>query len=266
MNEEFAAKVDPLVLYVLDLLDRIKSGRGGDPLPERERPRLKQYLGQLDVDEGGSRDIELTKKALVYWIDEMLVHSSWSQAKTWENRLLEFEVYGTRDRGILFFERSNEAKALTRSDALTVFFLCAALGFVGRYRGLKSSPSARTPTPTPTPNMGVTWPESSAPRNEDQTWGGGGATSGRDPSRESGAARDTGRALPATLEDWARPIFAQIVPEGSVRNFEPKAPVEAQNDARPLYGARVWRQSLYYLSIMVGVTLAVVTFTWVWGG
>lgn len=148
MNDAFAAKVYPTILYVLDLVDRIRSRRGGEPTPQEEFPRLKQYIGQLDSRGTDQRDFELAKAALVYWIDEMLVNSDWSYASYWKDNTLERELYDSRDRAWEFFEKAKTARTLSRPDALETYYLCVALGFLGIYRGgeVYTAPAPRAST------------------------------------------------------------------------------------------------------------------------
>ena len=78
-------------------------------------------------------DFALAKYALVYWIDEILINSSWSHALDWREHILEWDFYRERLGGEAFFDRAREAEALSRTDPLEVFFLCVALGFQGKY-------------------------------------------------------------------------------------------------------------------------------------
>ena len=282
MNDAFATRVYPTILYVLDLLDRIRDRRRGEPTPQEELPRLKQYIGQLDSRGSDERDFELAKKALVYWIDEVLVNSDWSYAKQWKDSTLERELYDTRDRAWQFFDEAKVARTLSRPDSLETFYLCVALGFQGIYREGEMGPSARPgsadrgPAP-PRPARGsrhesVSWfGGDSGMATDEATWG---LPSAKPPTRPPGPADDmidesvldrppvpgrgpagATRDLPPTLEEWAGPVYAQIAP-GRLRPFEASGAPESQRDARPLRGWQTLKRSLTTLAWMSVIVLA----------
>jgi type VI secretion system protein ImpK len=127
--------VDPFLLHSLDLLDRIASG--ADPNPQDERVRLRAFLDQGEAIVGAGRDWQLTRYALVAWIDEMLVEASWSHREWWSNNVLERELFNTRECAERFFVNAKEASGLSQRDALEVYYVCVILGF----RGIYSEPS-----------------------------------------------------------------------------------------------------------------------------
>lgn len=171
MNDAFAARVYPTILYVLDLRDRITTRRGREPNPTDELPRLKQYLGQLDSRGADQRDFELAKSALVYWIDEMLVNSDWSHASFWRDNTLERDLFDSRDRAWKFFDNAKSARSLGRPDALEVYFLAAALGFEGIYRGGEFRPPTDAPPPAAAPpSAPQKKPESPASKGDMISW------------------------------------------------------------------------------------------------
>lgn len=286
MNDDFAAKVYPTILYVLELLDRIGSGRGGSPDPKEEAPRLKQYLGQLDARGRDEKDYELVKCALIYWIDEVLIGSTWSHAGRWKDQSLEWELLGTNDRAWLFYEKANVAKSLGRPDALETFYLCVALGFVGTYRaGAARTPTAK-PSPAPPPPSGsappkkkpgemMSWFDDGSAHGEGgETWGAGAtlpppeaaasppaAESDRTleaPRREQGKG---GADMPPTLAEWARPIKTQIA--GHVRSISPTSASESARDARPLEGQASVQRSAMMMGVM-GSLCVVLFVLWTW--
>ena len=67
----------------------------------------------------------------MYWIDEILITSTWKHAQEWTNHILEFSLYRESAAAIRFFEKANEAEKRDSTDPLEVFFLCVALGFRG---------------------------------------------------------------------------------------------------------------------------------------
>ncbi|HND54828.1 MAG TPA: DotU family type IV/VI secretion system protein [Pirellulaceae bacterium] len=132
MTPKHSLAVDPLLLHMLGLLDRIADGQ--EPDPTDERIRMRALLDQGEAIVGAGREWELTKYALVSWIDEMLVETSWNGREYWSNNVLEMDVFRTRLCNEQFFEFAKEASTLTRRDALEVYYVCVVLGFRGLYR------------------------------------------------------------------------------------------------------------------------------------
>jgi type VI secretion system protein ImpK len=132
MTPQFTRAVDPILLHVLGLLDRI---RRGEPVsPERERTTILALIDQAEAIVGTGRAWELARYALVSWIDEVLVDAAWDGRTWWSNNVLEVQSFNTR----LCFERfyiwAQEASTLQSRDALEVFYVCVVLGFRGLYR------------------------------------------------------------------------------------------------------------------------------------
>ena len=70
MTDDFANQVNPIILDALDLFEAVRKGRRFEQVFQEDRPRLKGELGRLAT---GKDDEELARRALVYWIDEILV-------------------------------------------------------------------------------------------------------------------------------------------------------------------------------------------------
>jgi type VI secretion system protein ImpK len=94
-------------------------------------------LDQGEAIVGAGRDWQLTRYALVAWIDEMLVEASWSHRDWWSNNVMERELFNTRECAERFFVNAKEASGLSQRDALEVYYVCVILGF----RGIYSEPS-----------------------------------------------------------------------------------------------------------------------------
>lgn len=132
MTPKHSLAVDPLLLHMLGLLDRISYGE--EPNPLDERLRIRALLDQGEAIVGAGREWELSKYALVSWIDEMLVETSWRGREWWSNNVLEMELFRTRLCNEQFFLYAKEASTLTRRDSLEVYYVCVVLGFRGLYR------------------------------------------------------------------------------------------------------------------------------------
>jgi len=132
MTPEFAEVIDRVFLYVLGLLDRIE--RDENPVPSDERVWVRSWLDEADAKLGQRQDWQLAKYALVAWIDDVLIEAPWDGRGWWKENALEVEVCNTRLRHEQFYVKAKEAAALSKKDALEVFYVCVVLGFRGLYR------------------------------------------------------------------------------------------------------------------------------------
>lgn len=134
MNDPFALLIGPTFKYVNDFKRQLEDGKS-PPLVEvrEELVALLADAEQRAHSRESAADFALAKYALVYWIDEILIYSSWSHADDWRRHILEWEFYHSNLGGEEFFEKAREAETSPRAEALEVFFLCVALGFQGKY-------------------------------------------------------------------------------------------------------------------------------------
>lgn len=132
MTPKNSLAVDPILLHVLGLLDGLAEGQSPNPLDERIR--IKALLDQGEAIVGSGREWDLSKYALVSWIDEMLVETDWASREWWSNNVLEMDLFRSRLCSELFFVNAKEASTLARRDALEVYYVCVVLGFRGLYR------------------------------------------------------------------------------------------------------------------------------------
>jgi len=132
MTPRHSLAVDPFLLHVLGLLDRLSEGQSPNPLDERAR--IIALLDQGEAVVGAGREWELSKYALVSWVDEMLVEIEWPSREWWSNNVLEMELFRTRLCSEQFYINAKEASTLARRDALEVYYVCVVLGFRGLYR------------------------------------------------------------------------------------------------------------------------------------
>jgi type VI secretion system protein ImpK len=147
MTPQFAEAVDPILLAVLELLDRI--GRTESLVPQAERTYIQNRFSEAEAKVGEKRTWNLAKYALTAWIDDMLIEAPWDGRDWWENNSLEFAYFQTRDRATEFFVKAEQAAELSNRDALEVFYLCVVLGFRGFYSHAESiylADSLRLPT------------------------------------------------------------------------------------------------------------------------
>ena len=111
------------------------------PLPSSPTELRQQLVAALDKMMSRGRraelpDLELAEAryALVAFLDEQVLRTSWPGRTEWMNRPLQFELYQDNNAGEDFFVRLG---ALLRSGdrplAVQVYYLSLALGFEGMY-------------------------------------------------------------------------------------------------------------------------------------
>jgi type VI secretion system protein ImpK len=150
MNSDVARIVDRVLLCGLDLKERLERGDKLDVAVEQtqlrsllksesEARRWPDYGGDhpmAGTTIGGERahGFQGIRYALVCWLDEMFtLDPLW--ASKWQEEALEPEMYHTRLRAEQFWEQARRAEARPNTDALEAYFLCAVLGFRGKYAG-----------------------------------------------------------------------------------------------------------------------------------
>jgi type VI secretion system protein ImpK len=110
----------------------------GDPVALRQRIK--------DVLERASRDahqksidpdhIDAAEFAVIAFLDETILSSTWDRKSEWASRPLQMEQYDRYDAGEVFFERleSMLSAPAGQAEAIEVYYLCMTLGFRGRYQ------------------------------------------------------------------------------------------------------------------------------------
>jgi type VI secretion system protein ImpK len=161
MREEIANLVHPVLMYGVDLKERLEKGE--DPNLESEQAQLKGLLlseseARRHHDFGGEGDIGQSmvsmvgatrggdggrraggdqflgiRYALACWLDELFIlGSSWESA--WNERKMEVTLYGTNDRAWKMWEQAKKAESRSGTDVLETFFLSVMMGFRGDLR------------------------------------------------------------------------------------------------------------------------------------
>lgn len=132
MTPQFAKAVDPVFMYVLELLERI--GKDENPPPEQERLKIRKKLDDAEAALGHSEEWQLAKYALTCWVDEVLIDAPWEGRDWCVNNSLEFELFRSALANEQFFQKTKDATSLPKRDALEVYYICVVLGFRGLYR------------------------------------------------------------------------------------------------------------------------------------
>jgi type VI secretion system protein ImpK len=159
MTPKFSKAVDPIFTHVLGLLERIEGGE--NPSIEEERQRIRGWLDQAEGQLGHGADWQLTKYALVSWIDDLLIiDAPWEGRNWWKENALEVAIFNTRLRHEQFYLKAREAASLAQKDALEVFYLCVVLGFRGLYRDSMAAAALAEPRQLP-PDL-ETWARQTA--------------------------------------------------------------------------------------------------------
>ena len=132
MTPKYARCVDPIISYVLELLDRIE--RGTEPDPARENSEIKKLFNKAEAEFGSTDEWVLARYALAAWVDEVLIIAPWKGAVWWVNNTLEWHFFNTALRGVLFFNNASRATQLATRNAIEIYYICVVLGFRGIYR------------------------------------------------------------------------------------------------------------------------------------
>jgi type VI secretion system protein ImpK len=77
-------------------------------------------------------DYDLARFAICAWVDEAILSSPWDHKGLWQREQLQRLYYHTTEAGEEFFERLN-ALGFHQREVREVYYLCLALGFMGRY-------------------------------------------------------------------------------------------------------------------------------------
>jgi type VI secretion system protein ImpK len=77
-------------------------------------------------------DYDQSRFMICAWVDETILNSSWNQKSKWQTEQLQRVYYNVTDAGKTVFERLNTLQ-LHQRDVREVYYLCLALGFMGRY-------------------------------------------------------------------------------------------------------------------------------------
>lgn len=300
MTNEFGQRVYPVIRHVLNVLSEIRQGESS-PDPQLVATELRTHLAQFDVKGERRKEYQLARRALVYWIDEVLVNSEWEYAGYWSNNTLERSYFDSRERAFQFYQNAEAARSIENLDALETFFLCACFGFKGVYRdgefavesdsksltaedtwdpdqeppaessgepGTDASKQSPGTSEKGTDKAGDDWWDSSESENEGMmTWG-----LGADEMSESlmSDASEVRAPLPtprkenqaATFQEWIDSVYQQLAPTVQ----PPYVPENSPSDlgqAGPLSGrpALVTAATLLIAGFGLCVILLIVTFS-----
>ena len=241
MDESLRDRTTRTVHTVLSLVEEAEKAVGQTVDAGVLRRVIKARLGQFDVRGPFSQEFALAKRALVFWIDELLTNAHWEHAQDWRNDSLEFELYGTRDRATLFYRDAEIARGLTSTEALEVFGLGAALGFQGIYRS---------------GNLQADEWIGQVDQQESRLEQTAAADLGQ--YIESSANLPTsGAGLPESLSGWMAAVFMHVSGE-ALPGFQPSMSCDSAQDAQPLTNAGSARRWLVVFGVLSGVSVVAI--------
>ncbi len=121
----------------VELVNKIKNGES----PEYETARLiiERSISEHSSDffRGGysEEQYNLTKYAVLAFIDEAILSSSWEHKSLWKNEMLQIEHFHTVNAGEQFFDNLNNLNPVNpaEKDIREVYYYCLILGFKGKY-------------------------------------------------------------------------------------------------------------------------------------
>ena len=105
------------------------------PLPyDQVRARILQLLSESQrlASDFPTEDYDAARFAICAWVDEAVLNSAWAERASWQKEPLQLKFYQTMNAGELFFDRLN-ALAAHQNDVREVYYLCLAMGFMGRF-------------------------------------------------------------------------------------------------------------------------------------
>jgi len=123
----------PVIAYMLYFLKTVDRQQ---PSYDQVKADVSRLLAQAEeaVRKGlvSPEDFEAGRFAVCAWIDEAILNSNWPQKQQWQREQLQRLYYQTTEAGEEFFERLN-ALGLHQREVREVYYLCLALGFMGRF-------------------------------------------------------------------------------------------------------------------------------------
>lgn len=131
MSPEFAKLVNPVFDSVLELVDRIEMNERPDLNEEKTliRQDLDKFLAAgAGKPEREAQELELARRVLTYWVDEILTNASPSE---WKGMTIEFDNFGERNRAFRFYEFGERVARNGSTDLVETWYLCLVLGFEG---------------------------------------------------------------------------------------------------------------------------------------
>ncbi len=124
------AKVFAYTVYVLR--NRSKPELDGESVRAAIDVLLEQAKDGCDRAGVSPENINHATFAVISWIDESLINSSWAGSRAWQRNSLQRSMFHTSNAGREFYERLHHLHQDAR-ELREVYEYCLALGFRGKY-------------------------------------------------------------------------------------------------------------------------------------
>jgi len=113
-----------------------RSSQKRQPPFEQVKADVTRLLSQSEAlfrkGEISREEFDTARFAVCAWVDEAILSSPWSHRNLWQREQLQRIMYNTTEAGEEFFDRMN-ALGFHQREAREVYYLCLALGFMGRH-------------------------------------------------------------------------------------------------------------------------------------
>ncbi len=134
-NKPIADVASECLMLILQLRSTNNYGN-----PESLSSHLSQLFERFEREARGAgidnEKILKAKFALVAFLDETIISSSWNQKEIWLAEPLQIKMFDTFNAGEEFFTYLEELRQRSSAnrDVLEIYYLCLALGFKGKYQ------------------------------------------------------------------------------------------------------------------------------------
>jgi len=122
------------VLVMASQLGVATSAQSSGEVRHKMRAALDRMIARGQRRGFSSNDMAEAQYALVAFIDEQVMRSSWSGRSEWMSRPMQLELYRESTAGENFFVRLRaHIKSGSRKAVVEVFYMCLLFGFAGAY-------------------------------------------------------------------------------------------------------------------------------------
>ena len=113
-----------------------KTAETKQPPYEQTKSDILRHLANseqcLKKGQFSPEDYDQARFMICAWVDEAILNSAWNHRSKWQTEQLQRIYYNVTDAGKTVFERLNSL-GLHQREVREVYYLCLALGFMGRY-------------------------------------------------------------------------------------------------------------------------------------
>ena len=139
INTEKTRKLPDISSECLILILQLRGTNDyGDPaaLKNRISEMLERFERESRITGIDNERINMSKFALVAFLDETIISSAWNQKDSWLSEPLQLKLFNTFNAGEEFFDNLNKLRQRSSNykDVLEIFYLCLTLGFKGKYQ------------------------------------------------------------------------------------------------------------------------------------